>query len=1118
MKEQALAQWFYRELTRIAQRDPVSPAASVQALYQLLQQLLLERTEGERLLFNTLFARMAYAFQQYDLPRPLQSHLHAFRKAAQESGPKTPADLPRLGLTLLAQAVFAFYQQPIPDELRPFLLAQLPPPANWRRSHAFRKSIRVVLLEKDAKARILLAREEDQPEGAIRIAYDLSDYNEPFTPSIQLLGTHLRLPLSAQLIDVDIDEEGLHKPRALVLEPDFLFDITAVSECFQPGGAEPFLYLLKKYLPFSSSPALLLGHIANFFLDELLTNPDATFGQSFPRAFFLNPLAFSLLDDQDIRDLQTKAKEHFANLIEILRQRLPEEGIQAERCLLEPTFYSPVYGIQGRLDFFHHQPPHAHIVELKSGKPFGANIHQIGVSHFTQTLLYGLLIQQVVDPQTKLRSYILYSGETASPLRFAPPVRDQQYEALQVRNLMLFLDRQMAQTYATRDAGPLEESPLARLLARLNPARLPDIKGFARNDLVVFEKTWAEASTLEKRYFLAFSGFVAREHQLAKTGIEGLESSRGQTALWTESLDEKEEAFEVLAWLTIAQNQAGDDPPVLVMNRTAGKTNPLANFRKGDLGILYPAQGRVLDHQLYKCTIVDIQAGQVTLRLRSRQFNASVFDQVESWHVEHDLLDSSFQGLYRSLYAFLQSPARKRSLLLGLDAPGASAPVDPGPIPGLSGEQHRVLSKILASPDYFLLWGPPGTGKTSVLLKHLVKWLYENTSENLLLLAYTNRAVDEICDALESIGPQMAGAYLRIGSSFACDPRYKGQLLDEKIASVRDRKGIQEVLQRHRIFTGTLASVSGKPELFQLKTFQRLIIDEASQILEPALAGLLPLFEKFVLIGDHKQLPAVVAQTDWASRSEDPLLQEVGLHNLRHSLFERLFKRAVEKGWTWAYERLSIQGRMHRDLMDFPNRHFYEGLLDVLHPDQDPRERQVQPLTYASPYQATPLEQSLMASRKVFIPTPADESGPNSKTNVAEALGVVEVIRAFSRIWEAKGRSVHAGALGVITPYRAQIAQIRAALHEAGLDPDRWTIDTVERYQGGARDIILISLCTNSVRQLENMISRSEEGIDRKLNVALTRAREHLVVLGNPEILEQDPTYRDLMGWMDRVF
>ncbi|MCB0551741.1 MAG: AAA family ATPase, partial [Phaeodactylibacter sp.] len=153
----------------------------------------------------------------------------------------------------------------------------------------------------------------------------------------------------------------------------------------------------------------------------------------------------------------------------------------------------------------------------------------------------------------------------------------------------------------------------------------------------------------------------------------------------------------------------------------------------------------------------------------------------------------------------------------------------------LTPEQQDIFQKALSAEDYFLLWGPPGTGKTSMMLKYLVAYLLDNTEENLLLLAYTNRAVDEICEAIESIRQDIRRHYLRIGSRYSTDPRFRSQLLGSKIEKAQTRQEIKDVIGNHRIFVGTVASIVSKPELLQLKHFHRVIIDEASQILEPLL-------------------------------------------------------------------------------------------------------------------------------------------------------------------------------------------------------------------------------------------------------------------------------------------
>ncbi|MEO0779040.1 MAG: AAA domain-containing protein [Bacteroidota bacterium] len=446
------------------------------------------------------------------------------------------------------------------------------------------------------------------------------------------------------------------------------------------------------------------------------------------------------------------------------------------------------------------------------------------------------------------------------------------------------------------------------------------------------------------------------------------------------------------------------------------------------------------------------------------------------------------------------------------------APVSPPP-PQLTAEQGAIFQKVLASEDYFLLWGPPGTGKTSMMLHHLVRHLLQHTDEQLLLLAYTNRAVDEICASIESIGDlaiDIRQQYLRIGSRHATQARFREQLLQEQIERISTRKDLKALIRERRIVVATVSSIASKTELLHLKHFDRVIIDEASQILEPMLLGLLPSFKRCLLIGDHKQLPAVVVQHPELSRVDDPDLRAIGLDNLRNSLFERLYLRCKAQGWDWAYAQLSQQGRMHRDIMDFPNLHFYEGDLQILPTAFDREERQTRSLHWPAADLPPGLSAQLRAQRLLFFPTEADGRSNTLKTNAHEAQTIVAIVEEFRALYRQQGRVLEAKSIGIITPYRAQIAQIRQSLAEAAIDSSELTIDTVERYQGGARDIIILSLCTNQLSQLSALVSESGEGVDRRLNVALTRAKEQLIVLGNPDILLANGVYRALMragGW-----
>ena len=281
--------------------------------------------------------------------------------------------------------------------------------------------------------------------------------------------------------------------------------------------------------------------------------------------------------------------------------------------------------------------------------------------------------------------------------------------------------------------------------------------------------------------------------------------------------------------------------------------------------------------------------------------------------------------------------------------------------------------------------------------------------------------------------------------------------------------------------------------------------------------GLLPHFKRFVLIGDHQQLPAVVQQSSEVSKVADEELNKLGVVNLRDSFFERIYKQCLRKGWHWAHAQLSHQGRMHQEIMHFPNEFFYNKNLKIL-PNSIPYHKtQLVPLKYELPDDPTFLEHLLCKQRVIYIETEVDERSKTHKTNQYEGLKLLELIQSFRAIYKKNNLEMTVNSIGIITPYRAQIAQIRQQLLAEKIDVESLTIDTVERYQGGARDIILISLCTNNFSQIDSLVSMSEEGVDRKLNVALTRARKHLVVLGNRELLMSNSIYADLIKTIESV-
>lgn len=389
---------------------------------------------------------------------------------------------------------------------------------------------------------------------------------------------------------------------------------------------------------------------------------------------------------------------------------------------------------------------------------------------------------------------------------------------------------------------------------------------------------------------------------------------------------------------------------------------------------------------------------------------------------------------------------------------------------------------------------------------------------SILLLSYTNRAVDEICHMLVSSGIAARTPFIRIGNELSCDTRYVPYLLKHSLDDCPKLKDIRQRILETRIFVGTTTAINNRLNLFSLKPFSLAIIDEASQILEPDLIGILSAryqtqnaIGKFILIGDYKQLPAIAQQSPEEAAIHHPLLQAIGLTDCRNSLFERLYKQCDAS----VRSILHKQGRMHPAVAEFPNHAFYyrEQLESVPLPHQE------ESCPYPdAPAAADTIDSLLLERRMVFIP--ADEplpSGFSDKTNLSEAHIVATLLKHIYRLTGDAFNPNHT--VGVIVPYRNQIAMIRKEIARLDIPVlSDISIDTVERYQGSQRDVIIYSFTVHDYNQLNfltaNTFQEGEFLIDRKLNVAITRARKQLLLTGNPSILGANLTFYKLMEYI----
>ena len=1091
-----------------------------QLLNRVLQKCLEQKTSIAGVRFGGTFAKTDYLLKEHTAPRTLRATVNDARvrlRKQRELPDATLADNFLYDLKAISQFVGLVYQVPVPAQLE----AQFPRARTIERGELQAEYLRVIVNRWDDT--YLYADADELSLGELKVFYGgTSSYAVYKDWDWSCLRPLLRPDCQLNLVRPRA-KDGVLYPELIVFEPDYLVDISSVAACFESYGASPLNHLLGKLKPAPNTPATLLGNLAGQFLDETLSQPAAEckYGQSVQTFFKGN--ALNLLTANVGSDFHAKARGQMANIRYAIGSVLPDvlhsDGMQFDstEAMVEPSFFSEMLGIQGRMDFM--QLDQKVVIEQKSGKggfpPRDPDTPVYQTKHYVQLLLYMLLIrynnrQQYEQNRRSLHAFLLYSKYRNGliDLGFAPAL---VFAAISMRNAI-------AASEFGYTRGQIDI--LTRLTAdALNTEHTTGVlwERYQKPQLEALLHPIQAASPLERAYYLRFLTFIETEHLMAKIGNQSKENA-GFADKWHSSLDDKLLAGNIFCDMQLLSPSATQEGRIeqVVLGFASRPDSDVSNFRTGDIVVLYPyAENDEPDARrsmVFRATIAEIGEDRLVLNLRSSQSNSSVFwhGGQRRWAVEHDFFESSFAPLYRGLHAFLSAPQECRDLLLLQREPQCDKTLA---LRGDYGAFNELALRVRQAQDLFLIIGPPGTGKTSYGLMNTLQEELRTPHSSVLLLSYTNRAVDEMCSKLVEAGID----FVRFGGRFSCEACYRPYLFDALVGRCQNATQLKQRISQTCVFVGTTTAFNGSVNFFQLKQFALAIIDEASQILEPHLLGLLSAvgpdgtcaIKKVVMIGDHKQLPAVVQQKEEESRVDDAQLCSIGLANCRLSLFERLLKR-YHNNPDVVY-MLTRQGRMHRDIAMYPNQAFYQNRLQLVPcPHQD----------VALPRRGVGddgLADMLATRRIAFVHVPPPQQSASDKVNVSEAQAIAAtVVRIYQQNRDTFSSEQ---TVGVIVPYRNQIAEVRKAIEKSGIGVLRTiTIDTVERYQGSQRDYILYGFTVQKLYQLDFLTSNVfvEDGalIDRKLNVAMTRAREHLLLFGNAALLSNNVTFSQLMDFV----
>lgn len=1104
---------LFNRIERIHHQPTAAPdnlQAKYILLHKVLEQACYELTTGVTLSFANLFSRLDYICKEKKMTPSDRYAIQTMRRNCNAAmGDRFQADMQEYlyDLRALVRFVSLGFEEDIPASILPEIPHSNRPYQGTRLSHI--PYVRASVTSWNDTQ--IFAATDSETDPFIIINYAKGGYDGDLLYLKDLLSENLPL----NLLDVRVDEENHYIPNLIVIHPDYLIDISSLAACFREYGHHPLNYFMNKIKPRANTAPILMGNLASQFLDDYI-NEQPQEPVSYPRTIkkFFAASALDFCTCPLPADFHAQAQAQMMNIRSFVHDVLPHNirNFNKKNTLLEASFICEKLGLQGRVDMM--QKDFQVLIEQKAGKRDEYH-RRHKEDHFIQMMLYqGVLMYNFGQETANMQTFLLYS-KYADGLLIEHFAENLFRESIKLRNYIVHNEMQLGDGAI----GEIVDSLSTDLLNELQ------IGGKLWNDyqepqLQTAINTLKRCTPLERAYFNRFFTFVSKEQILSKTGGSN-DASHGFAGNWHIPLHEKLEAGNILTGLTIQEKQSsgpGKGYDLIELHIPTQDEDFLPNFRTGDMVILYAYKEEpdMRKQILMKGNILELQPDRMTLVLRNGQQNKDIIGgKEEVFAVEHDFSDTSANNGFRGLYAFLSAQADRKELLLGVRPP---AQLEDVKLNGDYGRFNELILKEKQARDYFLLVGPPGTGKTSCALRFMVEEALSEPDTSILLLSYTNRAVDEICAMLTDSGIADRTPFIRIGNELSCDKRFVPYLLKYSLDDCPKLTDIQQKMARTRIFVGTTTAINNRLNLFTLKHFQLAIIDEASQILEPDLIGILSArhqqhnaIDKFVLVGDYKQLPAIAQQSAEEAAVTDLLLRNIGLEDCRNSLFERLYKSSPDT----CRSILHKQGRMHPAIAEFPNQTFYyrEQLESVPLPHQ----------LEETPYEAclTPqdtIDQLLLERRMVFIPAEApDHLTCSDKTNPNEAQIVATLLGHIYRLTESRfdpNRTV-----GVIVPYRNQIAMIRKEIARLQLPAlQDISIDTVERYQGSQRDIIIYSFTIQNFSQLNFLTANTfQEGnflIDRKLNVALTRARKQLLLTGNPHILGANITFYKLMEYI----
>lgn len=517
-----------------------------------------------------------------------------------------------------------------------------------------------------------------------------------------------------------------------------------------------------------------------------------------------------------------------------------------------------------------------------------------------------------------------------------------------------------------------------------------------------------------------------------------------------------------------------------------------------------------VDGQRMLITIPGVQAAE-TLRDYARQGRLGV--QLSFDATSHRVMREAIHAVQNTDDAKLQ---HLRAVLIGDEQPSFRSE-QPISFPWLNPSQQKAVMQVICAREVAIVHGPPGTGKTTTLVEAIGETLRRETQ--VLVCAQSNAAVDWIAEQLlaRSISVLRVGNPMRVSDNlleatyerrFEAHPDYtelwairKAERealakLSSKHASATERRSAQnhlnhlrgrrteleirineELFVQSRVIACTLIGTASR--ILERRHFSTLFIDEAAQAFEAACWAAICKADRVILAGDHCQLPPTIKCIDAARQGLGTTLME-----------------KVAKAKPTCVHLLTTQYRMHEDIMRFSSEWFYHNQLQAA-----PEIAHRSVLELDSPL--VWIDTAKLGFEEQINPL------SQSRLNTSEGLLLVKTLRDYIRRLGMQ-RMLNDGIdFGIISPYKSQVQLLRKLVRQSSfLKPiqRQIAVNTVDGFQGQERDVILISMVRGNDDGRIGFLNDL-----RRMNVAITRARMKLIVLGDTSTLSHHPFYKRLI-------